>query len=110
MTTAKAAWCAGKQGRYAQFRTAVLDGKASTGSIDLMRVGKSAGLKLEAFQQCTQSSTAESRVLEDHREAQENGLHGSPVFAVNGVRLSGVQPPARMRQLVQIELRGSPSG
>ena len=106
---ATAAVCAADQGHRLEFQAALGVTKDDIDPNDLEQYAQRAGLRLDTFRQCTQDPTKQHQVLEDMAEARENGLEGSPVFAVNGVRLSGVQPAARMRQLIQIELRGAPA-
>ena len=62
------------------------------------------GLDLERFKKDVVSSDIKKRIDADSEEAAKLGVTGTPAFFVNGRFLSGAQPFASFKRLIDEEL------
>ncbi len=100
---AEAALCAGDQGRYWEFRKALMKGPGSRGLTALSPAAARAELNVAAFETCLASGSKRATVAENAREAGRNRLEGDPVLLVNGIILSGAQDLATVERLLRLE-------
>ena len=65
------------------------------------------GLDVERFKRDVASEEVTKRVSDDAAEAARLGVTGTPGFFINGRFLSGAQPFAAFKQMIDRELQGS---
>lgn len=96
--------CADDQRRYWDYRKALFSGGSNLSTQKLIEYATQLGLDLTQFSRCLEGDEKKKIVQREIEEARENGLEGSPVFSVNGTRLSGAHPIETFRRLIRFEL------
>ena len=82
--SAKAAWAAGKQGKFWQYHNQLFESQDSLGD-DLYRtIAKSLNLDLDRFNHDRNSLSATTAIEADIKQAEELGITGTPFFVVLG--------------------------
>ncbi|MFK8909862.1 DsbA family protein [Streptomyces sp. YS-3] len=93
---ARAAWAAGRQGRFWQFHTAAYahgSKEKGFGEDRLRELAKEAGVgDLDRFARDADSDAAKASVKKDQEEAYGLGASSTPSFVINGRPLAGAQP------------------
>ncbi|GHG70069.1 DsbA family protein [Streptomyces griseocarneus] len=93
---ARAAWAAGRQGRFPQFHHELFaklrkgDALAEDKLVDL--AGKAGVKDLDRFREDLNGSAAEAAVKKDQEEGYALGVKSTPTFLVGGRPLAGAQP------------------
>jgi protein-disulfide isomerase len=64
------------------------------------------GLDVEQFKRDAASEVVKARVQADLAEAEELGVSGTPAFFINGRYLSGAQPFANFKRMIDAALEG----
>ena len=67
---------------------------------------KEIGLDVERFKRDLASGAVKDRVAEDLAEAEKLGVTGTPAFFINGRFLSGAQPFANFKRMIDTALEG----
>lgn len=105
-TAARAAWAAGRQGRFWEFYTAVYaeDAHVNTGRFTeagVRELAEQVGVPdMEQFAAELDSAEAGQAVGRDAEEAVDLGVMTSPSFLINGYPLLGAQPVAEFRNVI----------
>ena len=104
MAVARAALCAGDQGKFWEYRSSLLGQAGDWSDRDLE--GRAAALALEAaaFRACLASDRHERAVLESSEEGEKLGVSGTPTFFINGRRMTGVRSEADFDSTIRAEL------
>ncbi|MER6915153.1 thioredoxin domain-containing protein [Streptomyces sp. NPDC000594] len=95
---ARAAWAAGRQGRFQEFHTLAYDpgATARAGGFTekgLTALARRAGVAdLERFTRDLRGRGAAAAVRADRKEAEQAGMNSTPSFLINGVPVIGAQP------------------
>ncbi|MGH9469846.1 MAG: DsbA family protein [Terriglobia bacterium] len=97
---AEAARCAGDQGKFWQFRNAVLGDPLPPGNDVLLKHAQELGLSMREFQACLSESKYRRQIEADQSEAAELGIHGTPAFVIgrvsggwlDGMAVAGARP------------------
>lgn len=101
---ARAAWAAGRQGRFWQFHTAAYAKGAKEkgfGADRLRELAKEAGVAdLDRFVRDADGDAAKAAVNKDQDEAYGLGATSTPSFVVNGRPLAGAQPLDTFAQVI----------
>ena len=84
MPSAKAAWAAGKQGKFWQYHNQLFDSQDSLGDDLYQTIAKSLNLDLDRFNHDRNSSSATIAIEADIKQAEELGITGTPFFLVLG--------------------------
>ncbi|GLF96529.1 DsbA family protein [Streptomyces yaizuensis] len=109
---ARAAWAAGRQGRFWQFHSAAYAEGAKEKGFGKDRVralAEEAGVKdLDRFARDLDSDAAKAAVREDQEEAYELGASSTPSFLVNGRPIAGAQPMATFTEAIEAAHRAAP--
>ncbi len=97
ITSAKASWAAGEQGRFWEYHDAMFADQQppNSGKLTdeyLLDKAREIGLDVERFEEDMTSKTAADEVQADFDEGQEIGVTGTPAFLVNGRPIMGAQP------------------
>lgn len=102
---AQAAECAGLQGGYADFHTALfIDPSAHNTVNDYIALAEEQGLDVDDFAVCMESNETLQAVVDDYNAGVEYGVSGTPTFFINGVRLIGAQPFSSFQAVIDQEL------
>ena len=104
---ARAARCAGEQGRFWEYHRSMMTRPGPLDTADLR--GRAAMLKLEPekFHACLASDRFDRAIQAELRQGGELGVSGTPAYFVNGRLLSGSRPIESFAELIDAELAGS---
>ena len=110
---ARAARCAGEQGRFWEYHRGLMSRPGPLDTADLR--GRATALKLDdaKFQACLASDRFAEAIQAELRQGSELGVTGTPAYFVNGRMLSGARPVESFTELIDAELRpaqGGPGG
>lgn len=116
LDAAEAEECAGQQGKFWQFRDAVLGDQAPPTPDVLQRHASQFGLRPGEFQKCLAGKAGNAEVQAGEAAATAAGVRGTPGFivgrseggVVRGVAFTGARPLAFFQQEIQSALDGSP--
>jgi protein-disulfide isomerase len=106
---AEAARCAGAQGKFWDFRDAVLSSKDAPTPEELTAEARKVGLKLDTFEECRKAKVFESAIQTDEDEALKADIRGTPTFVVgrvvdgwlDGTKVSGNRPYATLQAVIE---------
>jgi protein-disulfide isomerase len=100
---AMTAECAGDQGKYWNiFEKFMSSEKIDEASIQ--QAAKDSGLNMTALDTCVKNKTHDERINTDLKEAQNNGIEGTPTVLINGRVVSGAYPYATFEKIISEEL------
>ena len=103
---ARAARCAGEQGRFWEFHKNLMTDPGLLDKADLeARAGK-LGLKVPEFGACLASGRYDAAIRASFAEGEALGVTGTPAYFVNGRMLSGARPFEAFSELIESELAG----
>lgn len=102
---AEAAHCAGDQGGYFEYHRKLFDNQMDMRTEDLRRYAKELGLNVSKFDRCLEAGTHAARVQKSVEEGITAGVSGTPAFFINGIHISGAQPIAAFREIIDVELQ-----
>ncbi|EDY49486.1 DSBA oxidoreductase [Streptomyces clavuligerus] len=109
---ARAAWAAGRQGRFWQFHAAAYaDGSKEKGFGEerLKELAEEAGVKdADRFARDLDSAEAKAAVRKDQEEAYQLGASSTPSFLVNGRPIAGAQPMETFTEAIEAAHRAAP--
>lgn len=97
---AKAAVCAGDQGKYWEMHDMLFENQKKLQLDNLKSFAGTIGLDLGAFDECLESNEAERRVRRDIASASKLGMRGTPGFVVG---LTDVKDPNKANMKVYIK-------
>lgn len=114
---AEAARCAGDQGKFWQFRDAVLADQAPPTADVLQKHASELGLNLGRFQGCLREGKYKQVIEADRSDAAGFGIHGTPAFVIgraegsslDGVSFVGARPLPYFKQEIEAMLNESAS-
>ena len=106
MPAARAARCAGEQGKFWEYHRSLMTAPGTLDEADLK--GRASALKLNAgaFGSCLASSRHDDAIHASFRQGEELGVTGTPAYFVNGRMLSGARPVEAFTELIDAELAG----
>lgn len=111
---ARAAWAAGRQGRFWQFHAAAYaEGAKEKGfSEDRLRaLAREAGVAdLDRFVRDTGSEAARKAVAKDQEEAYGLGATSTPSFLINGRPVAGAQPMETFTEAIEAAKKAAAGG
>jgi protein-disulfide isomerase len=104
MKAARAARCAGEQGKFWQYHKRLL---VEPGHDDENLRNKAAaeGLNEGKFQTCLASNRYDAAIRQAADQGRELGVSGTPTFFVNGRRLVGIRSAEDFAKLIEEELK-----
>lgn len=104
---AKAAECAGEQGRFRQYHDVLYSQQGLIGLQTWAGFAQAAGVPdLFAFGRCLEGPGVTQRVLQDWRAGRAAGVTGTPTFIINGEEVSGYDP-GLLGEIVDTALRST---
>jgi len=101
---AEAAECAGEQGKYWEMHDMLFEQGVQGGVAGFKQYGKTLGLNTAKFDTCLDSGAMAGEVQQDMADGAAVGIQGTPGFIVNGKLVSGAQPFAVFKQVIDAEL------
>jgi protein-disulfide isomerase len=104
MAVAKAALCAGDQGKFWEYRRDLLTTAGDWTDRDLESRAGRLGVGADAFRACLASDRHEQAIRDSSEEARKLGVTGTPTFFVNGRRMTGVRSEADFEAAIIAEL------
>jgi protein-disulfide isomerase len=105
MAVARAAQCAGDQGKFWDYRHGLLTQAGDWTDQDLVRRASPLGLDGAAFQACLASDRHDKAILDSSEEGQRLGVNSTPTFFINGRRVAGVRSVEEFAEMIDSELR-----
>jgi protein-disulfide isomerase len=120
MDAAKAAECAGSQGRYTQSRELLFASQTAPIAMRLSDLATSLNLDKAQFEQCVQGSTISVKVAADRAEAHRLSIRSTPTFLVGltqsdgsvkiVTKITGARPFSVFKEVIEeaIKLVASP--
>ena len=101
-----AAEAAKLQGQFWPMHDKIFAGQRVLSDAQYVAWAKEIGLDVEQFKQDAASKAVKDRVAADLAEAEKLGVTGTPAFFINGRFLSGAQPFASFKRVVDSNLEG----
>lgn len=109
--SARAAECAGRQGKFEQFHDLAYLKQDSLGLKPFVDYARDVGVTdLPAFGSCNTAASPVAVIEADKLAAKSVGGSGTPTILINGLRLPGAPDTARLEQFVREALLASHAG
>ncbi|HEX6738346.1 MAG TPA: thioredoxin domain-containing protein [Vicinamibacteria bacterium] len=105
MEAARAARCAGEQGKFWEYHRSLLT-QPDMSDASLDKKAQTLGLDSGRFQSCRASDRYDAAIRQATENGAELGVSGTPTFFINGRRLVGVRPVESFQQVIDEELKG----
>jgi protein-disulfide isomerase len=105
LPAARAARCAGEQGRFWEYHRGLLLESGDLSDADLLRRAGSLGLDGKTFTACTATSRYDAEIHAATNAGSDLGVSGTPTFFINGRRLVGARSIEDFRAVIDAELR-----
>ena len=106
LPAARAARCAGEQGRFWEFHRDLMTVEGPFDDADLKSRAGKLGLKAADFGSCLASGRHDATIRASFEQGEALGVTGTPAYFVNGRMFSGVRPVADFAQAIDAELAG----
>lgn len=110
LASARAARCAGEQGKFWEYHRGLLVQAGDLSDADLTGRAKSLGLDDKKFAACAADEKFDADIHAATEAGSELGVSGTPTFFVNGRRAVGALPIERFRELIDAELQAPAAG
>jgi len=104
---ARAARCAGEQGKFWDYHRSLLEAPGDMGDEDLQKRAAAMGLNPGNFSACVASDRFDAAINSSSESGVALGIDSTPTFFVNGRRLLGVQTGEQFREVIDAELKKS---
>jgi protein-disulfide isomerase len=102
---AEAAECAANQGQFWPYYEVLFADQRKLGDEDLKTSAAKLGMDAEKFNACVDSHQSKAAVEADMKDGEAAGVTGTPAFFVNGRSISGAQPFAVFKRVIDEELQ-----
>jgi protein-disulfide isomerase len=100
-----AAEAAGMQGKFWEMHDKIFEDQRNLEPAAYEKYAAELGLDVEKFKKDSGSEAVDKRISEDFAQASELGVTGTPAFFINGRFLSGAQPFAAFKEVIDQELQ-----
>ncbi len=100
----QAALAAGEQGKFWEYHDLLFQRQGKFQRPALVQYAQELNLDVTRFKADLDSGRFQAQIDRDKALAQSIGVHGTPNFFINGIKLSGAQPLARFKALIDTEL------
>jgi protein-disulfide isomerase len=107
MDAARAARCAGEQGKFWPYHDALFADQKKLAPDELKATAQTVGLDGPKFSACLDQSKYIDQVNKDEAAGKQVGVQGTPSFFVNGRFISGAQKPEAFEEIIDEELANS---
>jgi protein-disulfide isomerase len=109
---AEGAYCAGDQGKFWEYHDTLFTNWTGENVGDftkdkLVTYAKALDLNMEEFKKCLSGEKHKGTVEQDAAEAEANGVHATPTFFINGIKVEGSQPFSILKDLIEQALNGN---
>ena len=101
---ARAARCAGEQGRFWEYHRSLMTENGSLDDVDLTARAKKAGLDAAKFGACIGSQHNDEAIRASFVQGESLGVTGTPAYFINGRLLSGARPVESFAEVIDSEL------
>ncbi len=101
---AEAAECAGEQGKYYEMHDQLFENGMGHGVETFKQYAEELGLDNETFNECLDSGAMAEETAKDMQDGANAGVKGTPAFFINDQLVSGAQPFAAFKQIIDAEL------
>ncbi len=105
--SAEASECAAEQGKFWEMHDLLFTNQDALYITALKQYAKDLGIDADAFNKCLDSGVMAERIRADAAEGGRRGVTSTPMFFVNGVKISGAQPYSVFKSTIDNELRKS---
>ena len=89
-----------RQGKFWEMHDLIFANQRDLSAATFEKYAQQIGLNVDQFKRDSASSDVKKRVADDLREASKLGITGTPSFFINGRYLSGAQPFANFKRLI----------
>ncbi len=89
-----------RQGKFWEMHDLIFANQRDLSAATFEKYAEQLGLNLSKFKADSVSADVKKRVADDLREASELGITGTPSFFINGRYLSGAQPFANFKRMI----------
>ena len=105
MNAALASECAAEQGKFEAYHDALFANQTALSVDSLKKYAADMRLNTGKFDSCLDSQKYKAQVDADTNLATSNGINGTPGFFINGALLSGAQPFANFKTVIEEALK-----
>jgi len=105
MKAAEASLCANEQNKFWEFHDSMFGNQRELSIADLKQRAVDLKLDSPAFNQCLDSGREAAAIQADIQEGARAGVSGTPAMFINGRFLSGNQPYAEIKDVIEDELQ-----
>jgi protein-disulfide isomerase len=102
---ARAARCAGEQGKFWEFHRSLMTAPGALDEADLKGRAASLGLGAGPFASCLSSDRHDAAIQASAEHGASLGVTGTPAYFVNGRLISGARPFESFAEIIDQELR-----
>ncbi|MBI5824778.1 MAG: DsbA family protein [Chloroflexi bacterium] len=111
-TAAEGAYCAGDQGKFWQFHDTLFTNWTGENVGDftkdkLTRYAEALNLNAAEFESCLGGGKYKRRVEQDKAQGEADGVHATPTFIINGVKVEGAQSFDILKKYIEDALNGN---
>ena len=110
LPAARAARCAGEQGKFWDYHRGLLNAPGDLSEPDLKGRAASLGLDGAKFGSCLESPHHEKAIRASVEDGARLGVTGTPAFFINGRMLFGARPIEQFQEIIDAELAAGGSG
>ncbi len=103
---ARAARCAGEQGKFWEYHRGLLLESGDMSDADLLRRAGALGLDGKAFTTCAATDRFDADIQAATSAGSDLGVSGTPTFFINGRRLVGARTVEDFQAVIEAELAG----
>jgi len=111
---AKAANCAGDQGRYWEYHRILFQNQTEWARLNrtlveekFLSYAKGLNLNLTSFKDCMQSERYDKEIEKDIADGEKAGVTGTPTIFINGIKVVGAQPVEEFYRIIDRELKSN---
>jgi protein-disulfide isomerase len=99
-----AAEAAHRQGKFWEMHDKIFENQRDLAATTLERYARELGLDVERYQRDIESVAVKKRIDDDMQQARDLSVTGTPAFFINGRFLSGAQPFANFKRVIDSAL------
>jgi protein-disulfide isomerase len=107
---ARAARCAGEQGKFWEYHRALLTAPGDFSDKDFKGRAEALGLERARFDTCLASDRHDAAIKASVEDGARIGVTGTPAFFINGRMIFGARRVEDFAEIIEAELRGSQRG
>jgi protein-disulfide isomerase len=107
MPAARAARCAGEQGKFWEYHRSLMSQPGSLDAAGLKGRAERLGIDAGRFGSCIASDRFDAAIEAELRQGSELGVTGTPAYFVNGRMISGARPIESFVEVIESELNGA---